>query len=154
MQTYLIRPLNRADLSRIAHIVDSTDMFPPEMLDEMTMPYFADPLGEQRWLVLETDSVIAVAYHVPEPLTDGCHNLLLIAVDPVAQGKGYGSVLMRKVEYDLARAGARILLVETSGKADFAMTRSFYAKLGYEAEAIIRDYYADGDDKVVFRKRM
>lgn len=149
-----IRPLHKADLPAVAHIVEQTDMFPAEMLDDMTAPYFANPQGDQRWLVLEQDEVRAVAYHVPEPLTDGTCNLLLIAVDPAAQGRGLGTALMARIESDLAAAATRILLVETSGKDEFARTRAFYARLGYDAEAMIRDYYADGDDKVIFRKRL
>lgn len=154
MPTLRIRPLDKADLPAVAQIVTQTDMFPVEMLDDMTAPYFADPQGDQRWLVLEQGEVRAVAYHVPEPLTDGTRNLLLIAVHPAAQGRGVGTELMARIESDLAVAATRILLVETSGKDEFARTRAFYARLGYDAEAVIRDYYADGDDKVVFRKRL
>ena len=46
----------------------------------------------------------------------------------------------------------RLLLVETSGKLSFERTRRFYAGLGYRREAVIRDYYAAGDDKIVFAK--
>ena len=33
-------------------------------------------------------------------------------------------------------------------------TRAFYAKCCYEEEARIRDYWAEGDDLVVFRKAL
>jgi len=42
--------------------------------------------------------------------------------------------------------------VETSGTADFAATRRFYRQNGYEEEGRIRDFWAAGDDKVIFRK--
>ncbi len=43
-----------------------------------------------------------------------------------------------------------MLLVETL--ASFDLAQAFYRKYGYEEEARIRDFYAVGDDKVVFRK--
>jgi len=46
--------------------------------------------------------------------------------------------------------GGRMLLVETL--ASFHLAQAFYRKYGYEEEARIRDFYAAGDDKVVFRK--
>lgn len=58
------------------------------------------------------------------------------------------------MEDELRADGQRLLLVETSGLADFALTRQFYAKLGYEEEARVRDYFADGDDMVLFRKAL
>ena len=45
-------------------------------------------------------------------------------------------------------------LIETSGVPDFAAQRAFYAGLGYHEEARIRDFYAAGDDKIVFWKRL
>lgn len=61
---------------------------------------------------------------------------------------------MDHVERDLTARGARILLVKTSGVPEFARTRRFYGGLGYDEEARIRDFYEDGDDKVVFRKAL
>ena len=46
------------------------------------------------------------------------------------------------------------MIVDTSGTDDFAMTRKFYSQNGYEEEARIRDFWADGDDKVIFRKAL
>jgi ribosomal protein S18 acetylase RimI-like enzyme len=59
---------------------------------------------------------------------------------------------LQYVENALRTAGQRLLLVETSGSADFKRTRAFYTKCGYQAEARVRDYYALGEDMVMFRK--
>lgn len=129
-------------------------MFPSEMLADMAAPFFAQDYDNHRWLVFDHDGVNGVAYCVPEPLTEGTWNLLLIAVDRLAHGEGIGTALMRYVETQLAAQGVRMLLVETSGLPEFERTRGFYDMLGYEREARIRDYYADGDDKIVFRKAL
>jgi ribosomal protein S18 acetylase RimI-like enzyme len=50
----------------------------------------------------------------------------------------------------LRSTGARLLLVETSGMPDFSGQREFYRRLGFEQEARIRNFYAAGDDKIVF----
>jgi ribosomal protein S18 acetylase RimI-like enzyme len=149
-----IRPLKRGDLERVGYLVDSNDMFPSELLGDMTAPFFAGDTENHRWLVFEKGQVDGVAYYVPEQLTDGTWNLLLIAVDPARHGSGIGSSLMRFVERVLEKDGQRILLVETSGTQRFERTRSFYKMLGYDTEARIRDYYSAGDDKVIFRKSL
>ncbi|MCX9146282.1 GNAT family N-acetyltransferase [Erythrobacter sp. WG] len=149
----IIRSLDRADLARVAHLVDANAMFPSAMLEDMTAGYFAgDP--SQRWIVAADGAPEGVAYTVPEPLTEGTWNTLLICVDPEAHGRGIGTALMRHIEAELAAEGARILLVETSGTPDFLRTRGFYDMLGHDREARIRDYYSVGDDKVIFRKAL
>lgn len=148
-----IRALSRADLDRVAFLVDANAMFPSDMLSDMTAPFFGGD-ASQRWLVFDDGQVDAVCHFVPEALADSVWNLLLIAVDPQRHGHGLGTRLMRAVEEQLADEDARLLLVDTSGKEDFRRTRDFYAMLGYEREARIRDYWAEGDDKVTFRKML
>lgn len=153
MKIQYIRPLERGDLGRVAYLVDENGMFPSELLPGMTAAYF-DNVEAQRWLVFDDGQVDAVCYFVPEELADRVWNLLTIAVDPKRHGAGLGSKLMEAVETQLATEGVRILLVDTSGTAEFKRTRGFYDMLGYEREARIRDYWSEGDDKVTFRKSL
>ncbi len=77
----------------------------------MTATYFDGRAAAERWLVFESDGEsIAVAYYVPERLTNGTWNLLLIAVRPDRQNGGVGRSLMAYVERDLRASGARALL--------------------------------------------
>jgi ribosomal protein S18 acetylase RimI-like enzyme len=87
-------------------------------------------------------------------MTAGTWNLYLIAVHPDRQRQGRGKALIAHVEQLLAARGERVLLVETSGTEDFEYVRVFYRHSGYEEEARIRDFYADGVDKIVFRKKL
>ena len=80
--------------------------------------------------------------------------MLALAVLPQLQGNGAGAALTRALEERLRQTGQRILLAETSGTDAFDGTRAFYTRLGYRAEARIRDYWGAGDDKVVFTKAL
>ena len=105
------------------------------------------------WLTDDDNGQIPVRYCEPERMTNQTSKPCnLIAIRPDRQGQGRGATLLRYVEQTLTARGGRILLVETSGLPDFDRTRVFYAKCGYKEEARIRDFYAAGDDKVVFRK--
>jgi len=153
MTSFDIRPLVADDLAGAKAAIDTTGLFPSELLEEMTAPFLAGTAGDEIWLVAAKGGTPgAIAYCAPERMTDGTWNLLLIAVREDWQGQGAGGLLTRRVEREAAARGARILLVETSGQPAFERTRAVYRRLGYSEEARIRDFYAAGDDKIVFRK--
>jgi ribosomal protein S18 acetylase RimI-like enzyme len=155
MTTREIRPLRAKDLPGAKSIIDSVGLFPSSLLDGMAAPWLDGEAPDEVWRVLLEDAVpAALAYCAPERMTDGTWNLLLIAVRADRQGQGLGGWLTREIEQGLATRGARILLVETSGLPEFDRTRAVYRRLGYAEEARIRDFYAAGEDKVVFRKRL
>ncbi len=97
---------------------------------------------------------LGVAYYQPKSAADRVWDLTMIAVRPDRQGQGRGAAMLRRVEEDLRARDQRLLLVETSALAQYDCTRAFYVKCGYEEEARIRDYWAAGDDLVVFRKAL
>jgi ribosomal protein S18 acetylase RimI-like enzyme len=76
-----------------------------------------------------------------------------MAVDPALHGAGIGSALLHAMESRLAGV-ARLIVVETAGRADYAPTRGFYQARGYRAVSRIPDFYAPGDDQVVYTKSL
>ena len=68
------------------------------------------------------------------------------------QARGVGGYLLRHAEEDIRKRNGRVLFIETSSLPHYELTRKFYLKHGYEVTAVLRDYYHDGDDMVVFRK--
>ncbi len=144
-----IRDLEATDLPELAAVIGATGLFPPELLAGMAAPYLAGE-AEEIWL----RGGPALAFAAPERMTDRCWNMLLLAVHPAEQRRGTGAALVAAVEREAAARGARLILVETSGLPDFDGTRAFYRRCGYREEARIRDFYRDGEDKVVFRKRL
>lgn len=84
------------------------------------------------------------------PGTEGTYDLYWIAVHPECQGAGAGSRLVSEVERILATRGARLLVVETSARDDYEATRRFYERRGYAERVRVRDFYAVGDDRVVY----
>jgi ribosomal protein S18 acetylase RimI-like enzyme len=153
-ETSPIRAVRRDDAAALKAVIDATGLFPGEMLDAMLAPYLDGEATTDVWLTYDDGTPAAIAYHAPERMTSGTRNLLLIAVHPDRQGCGLGAALMAHVESSLTAAGDRVLLVETSSLPDFARTRRFYANLGYDEEARIREFYQAGEDKVIFRKAL
>ena len=151
----MIRPSTPDDTIALIAIADAIGFQPTELdqLSEMLSDYFSgDSNSDRFWLTDDDNGPVGVAYCEAERMTNRTWNLQLIAIRPDRQGQGRGATLLRHVEQTLTARGERMLLVETSGLPEFERTRAFYRQCGYEEEARIRDFYATGDDKVVFRK--
>lgn len=150
------------EVPQIKQLAIDTGMFPIEevgILDETLAGFFDGSREDNHWLVVEGSGgqVNAAAYYAPEPFSDRMWNLYFISVSPDCQGRGIGASLIGAVEEHLRRSGedvARTLIVETSSTDQYARTRAFYRKLGYDEEARIRQFYGPSDDKVVFWKSL
>lgn len=153
----IIRAATREDHAAIINVAKQTGLFQPSELTEfdgMISAFFDGELDDHHWWVFEAEEIVGAAYYAPEAMTQGTWNLYFIGFLPAYQGGGRGAALLSKVEENLRQQGARVLIVETSGVSHFALTREFYRKQGYDEEARIRDFYAAGDDKVVFWKSL
>lgn len=152
----MIRLASNEDKPPIMAIAEAIDLFSPqeiEQLGDMLTEYFNKD-SDGFWIVADDGIVLGVAYCAPEPYTDGTWNLYFIAVRPDRQGEGIGTQLLQYVEATLNAGGERLLLVETSGLANFDRARGFYRKHGFEEVARIREFYRAGEDKIVFRKAL
>lgn len=150
-----IRMVRRSDIHDLKQVLDTIELFPSEMLEDLISDYFENPESEELWFTtLKKNKPISIGFCAPEKLTDGTFNLYAIGVRSDIQAKGIGSKMMHFIETHLKEKGHRILIVETSGTDDFVLTRRFYEKLGYHKEAVIRDFWKEGDDKVVYWKKL
>lgn len=152
MKNAQIRLTIAADVPALIGVIDETDLFPSDMLEEMLAP---SPAGQNDAICLTClhgTAPVGLCYSEPERMADAVWNMRALAILPAVQGNGLGGQLVSHMERVLTATGQRLLIVDTSGTEDFALTRSFYQKAGYEEEARIRDYWAVGDDKVTFCK--
>ena len=86
--------------------------------------------------------------------TQSSYDLYWIAVSPSHQGHGTGSRLMRESERLAFAAGATQMYLDTSGREQYQSTRAFYERLGYEKAAVLKDFFAHGDDKVIYVRKL
>lgn len=88
----------------------------------------------------------------PIPMTADGYDLYWIVVEPAYQRCGLGRRLLDATELAVRRRGGGRLYIETSSRAAYARTRKFYRRAGYLRVARLPDFYAPGDDKVVYCK--
>jgi hypothetical protein len=46
------------------------------------------------------------------------------------------------------------VIIETSSQPHYGGTRAFYLRRGYDVVARVPDFYAPGDDRLIFAKRI
>lgn len=150
-----VRLTKQEDIPALDLVLDGTGLFPSDMLPDMIAPYFSIEETPDVWLTCELEGTpIGFCYAIPEPHTDGTWNMLAIAVLPERQGNGAGAAIVKALEDKLQEEGRRVLIVDTSGTDAYTKARNFYLKIGYTQEARLRDFWAEGDDKVVFWKSL
>lgn len=152
----MIRPITQDDAEAVIGLAVSSGLFPSDetrIVRQMPADYFGGNQASGHQCVLDVEAEpLGVAYWAPTPATDGTWELTMIAVRGDRQGQGRGAALLSHVEQVLRSGGQRLLLVQTSGTPEFGRTRAFYLNCGYGEEARVRDYFAPGDDMVLFRK--
>lgn len=154
----IIRPMITEDKPYIMHILEDTPEFnlsEVALADEVVDAYLTDPVDSGYFvLVAEIDLKIAgyVCYG-PTPITEGTWDIYWIAVNRDIQGRGVGRRLMREAEAKIKQAEGRLILVETSSKPGYEKTNAFYQHIGYSESCRIKDFYAIGDDQIVYEKR-
>lgn len=160
-----VGPLAPRHRARVRDILDATGVFRAEEID-VALELFDEgvpaapstsPSTSPDYLFLGAftpeDELVGYACYGPTPETDRTWDLYWIAVDPRVQGTGGGTRLLSEVEGKLQRLHARMLVVETSSRSDYAATRGFYLTRGYAEQARVRDFYAPGDDRIIYTKR-
>ncbi|MEK7880596.1 MAG: GNAT family N-acetyltransferase [Deltaproteobacteria bacterium] len=84
----------------------------------------------------------------------GVYDVYWVIVDPKQRGRGIGKLLMRHIEALLHKAGARKMVVETSSLLTYEAARGFYEGSGFTKEAVLKDFFKPGDDKLIYVKNL
>ena len=154
-----LRAVTELDVGEFLRVSESSGLFRAEELgavEGMLRGHLAaGESSEQTILVYESGGVLrGVVCFTERPFADRVWELQMIAVDGAEQRRGTGSSMLGAVEAEVRQRGGRLLLIETSDQGSFERTRQFYRRHGYSEAARIPDYFADGDGKVSFVRRL
>lgn len=146
-----------ADIENVREIVTSTNFF-----HDHEIPVAVELVEERlekglesgyHFIFADIDSkTIAYACYGEIPCTKGSYDLYWIATHNDYRGKGIGKTLMAEVERHIKSLGGRVIYIETSSKAHYEPTRKFYEDYGCVTEAVLKDFYDFGDDKIIYKR--
>lgn len=146
------------DIRKIGDVLESSGFFHPYEIDvarelaSLNLEKGAVASGYNFIVAHEADVLLGYCCYGPNPCTQSSYDLYWIAVHKEHMKRGLGRQLMHRAQEGIKKSGGTLIWVETSGRAIYESTRKFYSALAYEKVAILPDFYAPGDDKVVFRK--
>jgi GNAT superfamily N-acetyltransferase len=152
-----VRSATPKDLDAVKNILDSTPEFNEkdtaccvECLDE-----FLSGGLTYRFICAEEDGRISgFACYGRDFLADDVLEVYWIVVAPKNRKKGVGRIILSHIEEQAAREGVRMITAETESDPTYAGTRRFYERCDYRLEACIKDFYGEGDDKIIYGKRI
>lgn len=154
-----LRKMSRQDKPAIMEILKATPeflSFEVVVAEEVIDAYLDEPgaAGYQVQVAVVDGGVCGYVCYGETPLTEGTWDIYWIAVSTQRQGLGIGRKLMGLAEARIRKGKGRLVLVETASKPLYEKTRRFYHSLDYDVVCMIPDFYAPGDAKIVFWKRM
>jgi ribosomal protein S18 acetylase RimI-like enzyme len=88
------------------------------------------------------------------PLSALSFDLYWIAIAPATRASGLAMDLMTRTAAEISRIGGLWIFAETSSRDPYAPARAFYRKAGFEEVARFEDFYAIGDAKIMFRRKL
>ncbi|MGH2566704.1 MAG: GNAT family N-acetyltransferase [Bacteroidota bacterium] len=156
----LIRSFQKEDIQPLIEILRATGAFRPEEIEvavELMNIVVEEPQQQDYIMYTAVDEagVVRGYYCVgPTAMTLGTFDLYWIAVDPATQRKHIGTELLKHCHALVQSQQGRLIVVETSSQPKYDPTRLFYVRNGYSEEARIKDYYAAGDDLVIYTKHL
>ncbi|MFW7378225.1 MAG: GNAT family N-acetyltransferase [Oligoflexus sp.] len=153
----MIRDFLASDIPAIKNFFIATQVFHNNEIDclEEDLSLFLEGQYQgDRIFVHASSQVDGLIHFGPLAITDRSWCLHWIGVDPHAPIKGIGSQLLAAMEDEIKQKNGRLILIETSSRDDYTKTRAFYLKHNYQLATQIKDYYADGDDKCIYLKKI
>ncbi len=147
------------DIAAVRGIVDGTEMFTAaeaEVAVELVQERInrGSASGYEFVMARSDGRLIGYACYGPTAGTDGRYDLYWIAVSAEVQGKGIGRAILARTEQAIAAAGGVRIYVDTSSTEKYAKTRRFYRRAGFRKLAELRDFYRQGDGKVIYAKEL
>ena len=88
------------------------------------------------------------------PCTIDRFDIYWLVVHKKFQGLGIGKRLLKNTESEIAKMAGNRIYIETSSRDAYKAARIFYSHCGYREEAILKDFYAPGDDKIIYVKQI
>lgn len=154
--------IKEEDLDPLREILSSTHFF-DQSPDEIDVAIELAQLAVSNGNNVENYDFIIAEYQneivgficfsrVPCSLTS--FEIYWLCVAPNRQGMGIGKQLINEAATIIIHHHGKKIILQTAGREQYLPTQKFYTATGFSIEARIKDYYAIGDDCLIFTKEL
>lgn len=149
--------LRESDCEEVRRIITSTGFFSQQEVEvavELVVERLEKGIRSGYYFLFAEEAETLVGYSCFGPIacTISSYDLYWIAVQGNLRGRGLGRDILACTENTIAANGGNRVYVETSYRPQYNPTRHFYERCGYKAVALLQDFFAPGDDKVIYQK--
>jgi ribosomal protein S18 acetylase RimI-like enzyme len=156
---FLVRPTGPEDRGEILRFVEATGCF---RTDEMIVAgeVLDDALvkgqkGYYQSLTAESNGrAVGWICFGPTPCTHGTYDIYWMIVASEFQKKGIGTTLLKQAERIISQRGGRLVVIETPSRNLYEPAHRLYRSAGYSEQARIEEFFAEGDDKIIFTRQL
>jgi ribosomal protein S18 acetylase RimI-like enzyme len=161
-----ILPLRTEHRQPIHELLVATQVFRADEID-VALELISDTLSKNAPLapddyhiyvavesLTDEEKVLGYVCFGKTPMTLSTFDLYWIVVSPAAQNKGIGKLLFDFTSQAVKKMNGKLIVIETASQPKYEATRKFYEKIGCELEARIKNFYAAGDDKLIYTKSL
>jgi len=152
--------LKKSDKKKIKELLLSTGFFYDFEIQvaieivEQTISKGEAVSGYQFVIAEDENKMLGFSCFGSAPCTVESYDLYWFAVHKDSMNRGLGSKILSHTEEIISSKGGMNIWIETSSRLTYTPTRAFYKKKGYMVQAELPDFYAPGDNKVIFLKKM
>ena len=148
----------KRDVETIRDILSSTGFFEaaPDEIDvaaelaEQALKEGNSPENYDFVFLEDEGKTVGYACFARVPCTLSSFEIYWIAIHNDCRGKGLGKRLINEVIRMVKNLGATKLVLQMAGRAQYLPTQKFYQACGFKEEARLKNYYAVGDDCLIY----
>ena len=160
------RGLEPRDRSLLAALLESLSAFTEEeraVALELIDHRLAHPSSDDYRFILsffsaegsaEPEALAGYLCYGRTPMTQSTYDLYWIGTAPAHARSGVARGLLASLEGEIAREGGGLIRVETVSREGPGAAVHFYDAVGFGRTATVADFYAPGDDLIIFTKRI
>ena len=152
--------LKKSDRNKIRDLLLSTGFFYDYEIKvavdivELVYRNGEDTSGYHFVIAEKDDKMLGFSCFGAAPCTLASYDLYWFAVHKDSMNRGLGGKILSHTEAIITGKGGANIWIETSSRTTYSPTRTFYKNKGYAVQAELPDFYAPGDNKVIFLKKV